>query len=561
MAKLFKSVKPIIPRHSAFNLGFESNLTTEFGRITPILVQECVPGDRFRISTQILMRMAPLFAPTMSRVSAHIRYFFFPDRLGNCDFETFISGGDDGNGTILTRDNVERIASMITIGVDDACNLLRSYFIAQGYTTDNAQKEVYKLFKSSSLFDYLGFPSPDTDEQQGYNSAWYTSTMRIDLRPFIAVASIYNEYYRDENLQDAIDIVNDTQGGDLFSYLLTFMSRDKAGKIVYDLFCVRTAAFEKDYFTSALPSPQRGEETTIGENDTRVYGDGRTAVESGYVDNQKIASGLSIGGSIVASVNEFRRAIAIQRFREASARFGARYFEYIRGFFNTKVSDARLQRPEFLGSSRIPITFGEVLQTSETNLTPQGSYAGRGLGGGATAPIKYKVKEFGWIIGILTIVPKPYYFQGWPRKYQRSNKFDFYNPLFANLGEQEIKQSELIYCYPDAMGDDSLDSSRVNVLNNKLFGYTPRYSEMRYNSNEVHGDFRTNLRDWHTARLLNPDLRENDSMLTSQFIKVDNEAANRIFNYRGTDYDHFWITLYNDIRAIRPMPRFATPSI
>lgn len=221
-----------------------------------------------------------------------------------------------------------------------------------------------------------------------------------------------------------------------------------------------------------------------------------------------------------------------------------------------------MQRPEFIGGSAIPIQFGEVLQTSETNLTPQGTYAGRGIAGGMTKNIKYKVKEFGWIVGIMSIMPKPYYFQGLPRKYQRINKLDFYNPLFANLGEQEIKQGELIFAQPGWNGSEITDPNFATALNNKLFGYTPRYSEMRYNLNEIHGDFRTSLKDWHTARILDVDTREQDSMLTSQFLQVDAESPNRIFNLQsGKNFDHFWIDMYNDIRAIRSLPKFATPSI
>lgn len=561
MAKLFKSVRPLSPKRNAFNLSFESNLTTEFGRLTPFLMQECVPGDSFRINTQMLIRMAPLFAPTMSRVNCYLHYFFFPDRLGNNDFETFITGGEDGNGTVTSRDGQERIAQLIYC---DVISVLRCI----GRSSLENKPNVDQLFGKSTLFDYLGFPSPDTDTGFDWGT-FENSTMRIDMRPFIAYASIYNEYYRDENFQKEVDIVKDCVGGDLVVYLESTVGVDKAAEILIRLFTLKIRNWEKDYFTSALPWPQRGEETTIGENDTRIYGEGsyRAQVIEGSqtyadIDRQSLANGLSIGGTIVASVNEFRRALSIQKFREASARFGARYFEYIRGFFGTKVSDARLQRPEFIGGSAIPIQFGEVLQTSETNLTPQGTYAGRGIAGGMTKNIKYKVKEFGWIVGIMSIMPKPYYFQGLPRKYQRINKLDFYNPLFANLGEQEIKQGELIFAQPGWNGSEITDPNFATALNNKLFGYTPRYSEMRYNPNEIHGDFRTSLKDWHTARILDVDTREQDSMLTSQFLQVDAESPNRIFNLQsGKNFDHFWIDMYNDIRAIRPLPKFATPSI
>lgn len=558
MAKLFKSVRPISPKRNAFNLSFESNLTTEFGRLTPILMQECVPGDSFRINTQMLIRMAPLYAPTMSRVNCYIHYFFFPDRLGNNDFETFITGGESGDGMIENRDGITRKASLIRCQLRDVVELLEPLY------NNNTETVMQKIFGVRSLYDYLGFPTWDYNDSNIAEEV-AGSDMSIDMRPFIAYASIYNEYYRDENFQKEIDVIKDCQGGDLIVYLLNLMDRAKVRVLVNNLFTTKQRNFEKDYFTSALPWPQRGDETTIGENDTRVYGEGRydapVSGSSAQIDRQQLANGLSIGGRIVASVNEFRRALSIQKFREASARFGARYFEYIRGFFGTKVSDARLQRPEFIGGSRLPIMFGEVLQTSETNITPQGSYAGRGLAGGMTKQVRYKCKEFGWIVGILSIMPKPYYMQGLPRKYQRLSNLDFYNPLFANLGEQEIKQSELAFTWAYDSGRSSITPDTAVALNNKLFGYTPRYAEMRYNPNEVHGDFRYSLLDWHTARILQSDARMQESMLTSQFLQVDPASPNRIFNAPQSGFDHFWIDMYHDIRAIRPMPRFATPTI
>lgn len=559
MAKVFRRVKPILAKRNKFNLSFESNTTTEFGRITPFLCQEVVAGDSFRVSAEMLVRMAPLFAPSFSRVNVFVRYYFISHRLLNNDFETFITGGEDGEGTITNRNGVERIAQRpyLVVGqwlqqaLDPLTELLNK----------SSQEILVELFGRCSLFDYLGFPTYDIDEDLGWDSFFRNFAERVDLTPFMAYQMMFNEYYRDQNFQDEVDLVADCQGN-IFDYLLAQNLPIRVVHLtIYNLLKIRIQNWEKDYFTSALPFPQRGEDTTIGENDVNLvntYDQYRAEIVGNYadVDMQEIARGLNISNKIVASVNEFRRAMAIQKFKEASARFGSRFTEYLRGFFGVSPTDSRLQRPEYLGGGRVPIMFGEVLQTSETNLTPQGSYAGRGIAGGQVPSFKSRFDEPGWIIGVLSVMPKPFYAQGWPRKFSRFDRFDWYNPLFANLGEQEILQKELVFDY-----NPSGTPSGSDQVNNKLFGYIPRYSEMRYNPSEIHGDFRYTLMDWHTARVMKPNQDLNLSMLNADFLAVDKNSANRIFNYRGGDFDHFWIEIFNKIDAIRPLPKFGTPLI
>ena len=517
MSNLFRSVKSTKLKRNKFDLSFESNLTTEFGRMTPVLCQEVVAGDSFRIKNEMLVRMAALYAPTFSRVNCYINYYFCSHRLLNDDYEIFITGGEDGEGTITTRSGVVRTASRPYVILGDVTTTLEAYWLTRGVTETQIILHLRKLFGKSSLFDYLGYPTFDVDDDWPVD-VLYTSKLKIDLTPFIAYNFIYNENYRDQNFQDEVDLVKDCQG-DLVAFLLgQGIYEDDVAKILINLFSIKYCNWEKDYFSSALPFPQRGEDTTIGENDTAVYNTaeeyraplgGTSPNQYADIDMQHIAEKLRVSGNIVASVNEFRRAMAVQKFKEAMARYCSRYTEFLRGIFGTSPTDSRLQRPEFLGGAKCPIMFGEVLQTSETNTTPMGSYAGRGIAGGNSGFIRGRFDEPGWIIGILTIRPKAFYMQGLPKKFTRFDRFDFLLPQFANIGEQEIKQSELIYDY-----DPDVQNSGVN---DKLFGYIPRYAEMRYNPSEVHGDFRKSLLDWHTARILTSN-QSSSSMLNSSFL-------------------------------------------
>lgn len=196
-----------------------------------------------------------------------------------------------------------------------------------------------------------------------------------------------------------------------------------------------------------------------------------------------------------ATINELRRAIAAQAFLEAEARGGSRYIEELYNIFGVKSSDARLQRPEYLGGGKQPIVISDVLQTSQTTQgdegSPQGNQSGVGASIGNGHGFRRRFEEHGYIMGFLSIIPKSSYQQGLPRMYQKFDRLDHYIPQFAHLGEQEIKNSELYFTgiTDTATNDDS------------VFGYTPRYAEYKFNNDQIHGDFRDELSFWHLGRI------------------------------------------------------------
>lgn len=576
MSNIFNSVKIKLQRKNKFNLSFASRLTTEFGRLTPFLFEEVLPNDTFKIKTAFRCQFAPLKFPVMQKFTLYAHYFFVPRRLAMNSWEDFITRGDDGT-TIIPYPVVALDEAMISE--------FEKHTLGSGHYTG-----------SSSLWDYLGFPSIQ-DGTEIFTSQRQSECHTIDILPFKVYQLVYNEWYRDQTLSKEIEIYPQIDG-----------VQNAEDQLYPDellpLFELRNRAWKKDYFTSALPDPQRGPDVTLplvgsmslakvpGQSDNipvtidhtintptgeehRIrnvpgnhaagynvlgYANGGISDQSGmvqnlfgHVDADDVINHVEARGGEIrsATINEVRRAFAIQRWYELAARAGNRYIEQILAHFGIRSSDARLQRPEYIGGAAIPVNVGDILQTSESGDTPLGTPAGIAQAAGIARLNKRKFtsEEHGYIIGILSVIPTAAYPQGLPRKFQRRSTFDFAWPLLANIGEQEIKRSELFHDWRNAPS-----------FGQNGFGYTPRYAEYKYNSDQVHGDFRTSLLDFHDARFF-----DTAPVLNSEFIEVDTsrdgeEGLNRIFAVTESQMtDHLWISLYNDIRGRRVLPKYGTP--
>lgn len=555
MANIFNSIRMKRPRRNAFNLSYESKLTLNMGELVPIMCMPVVPGDKFRVKTESLVRLAPLVAPMMHRVNVFTHYFFVPNRLVWNQWEDFITKGVDGEDV--------PIFPKITLGQSTA-----AFVLNQGY------------FNDSSLWDYLGLPSiksigSTNGRSPSPNSVAVPDQFQVSALPFRAYQMIYNEYYRDQNLTDEIDISLDSGS----------ISEQNA---LVDLLSIRRRAWEKDYFTSALPWLQRGPEVTVpvqgtgGSMDVVYNQDGTKRQvwrdyegrDFGYgvaYDNQMVATTsetletaylvgvdggvgnrgpeLDPNGTLKVNVdemginiNDLRTSNALQRWFERNARGGSRYIEQILSHFGVRSSDARLQRPQFLGGGRMPISVSEVLQTSSTDETsPQANMAGHGISAGINNGFKHYFEEHGYIIGIMSITPRSGYQQGVPRDFTKFDNMDFYFPEFAHLSEQEIKNQELFV-------------TNDNAYNEGTFGYTPRYAEYKYHQSEAHGDFRGNLSFWHLNRIF-----EDQPNLNTTFVECN--PSNRVFATSETEDDKFWVQMYQDIRALRLMPKYGTPML
>jgi len=519
--KLFDKIRITKPKLNKFDLSHERKMSLDMGKLVPILCQDIVPGDRVRMTAEILLRMTPMLAPIMHRVNVYTHFFFVPNRLVWSEWEDFITGGRLGFET--------PIAPYLQVN------------------EDNKDK-----FVKGSLADYFGIPTilPTQTVNQPID---------ISALPFRAYATIFNEYYRDQNLSAPLAITK-SSGAVIdpeYSILTTLRSR----------------CWEKDYFTSALPWPQRGEEvvlptdiqyktpatwrTALGVLQPGNIGTEKTGGGAGTADNGFLTAGnpadtdrevaIENIDNIGTTINDFRRAMSLQKWLEKNARAGSRYVEQILSHFGVRSSDARLQRPEYLGGGRNPVVISEVLSTYQNadaaDQYPQGNMSGHGISVGMNNGFKRTFEEHGYIIGIMSVLPKTAYQQGVPRHFRRTDKFDYFWPEFANIGEQEVKAAELFW-----------DFEENDVLNDSTFGYQSRYAEYKYAPSTVHGDFRDSLSYWHMGRIFNnaPPLNEN-------FVQAD--PTNRIYAVTDGDVQKIYCQIYNKVDALRPMPYFGTPSI
>lgn len=522
---IYSKVGSVRPRRSSFNLSYEKKFDCDMGQLIPVMCDEVVPGDYFKIDNQIVCRLQPTVAPILQEVNVFVHYFFVPYRLLDDNWESFITGGDDGNN---------------------------AYELPTWKPTST---------KEFSLWDYFGFPTDITPHDNFL-------PMRYPLN---AYNFIWNEYYRDENLQDEVDLNQEN---------------------------VLRRAWRKDYFTSALPWQQRGTSpalplsgnASVNLRSLSLFGDqdlgylpsdlvraDANGVEDSPVstsfflfDSSKSPVGISnsyrfgyllssnnktvrtspVSLNVSASapvdvsniatfdVSDLRLAFQVQKWMERNARSGVRYTEFLQSHFGVAPADARLQRPEYLGGSKSPMIISEVLQTSQSSSdSPQGTMAGHGIVAGESTVARYHVQEFGVIIGLLSIMPKASYQQGIGRQWLRRTRYDFYFPEFAHLSEQAVQNGELFY-------QDS------DTENSKIFGYQGRYNEMRSKQDQICGSLRKELSYWHLGRIF-----DNPPALNSDFITCN--PSKRIFAVQSVP--GIIVDYANIITAVRPLPATAEP--
>ena len=518
MKNIFQSVGMKKPRKNKFDLSHEKKMSMKMNNLYPIMMQEIVPGDKFRVKSEVLIRLAPMLAPVMHRMNVTTHYFFVPNRLVWSEWEDFITGGEDGNS-------------------------------APPFPYLNVTTDVQDYFVKGGLPDYFGIPPIDP--------LTTPAIKQISAIPFRAYQLIFNEYYRDQNVQEKIEVPKG--------------SGQQTNADTRTVTTMRTRAWEKDYFTSALPWSQRGGEATIplgniDENDVNylpqseaidtldptgsagaLHGtNGLLATSTGDPVQLKNIESIDVNAT---TINDLRKANRLQEWLERSARGGSRYIEQIFSHFGVKSSDARLQRPEFLGGGRQPVVISEVLSTySATDMgvpsaNPQGDMSGHGISVGQSNGFSKSFEEHGYVIGIMSVIPKTAYQNGVERTWFKFDKFSYYWPEFANLGEQEILNKELYMDWSDVAG-----------VNEETFGYQQRYAEYKYQQSSVHGDFRDNLKYWHMGRIF-----DNLPTLSEQFITAD--ADKRIFAVEDEDTDELYVQIYNKVDALRPMPYFSIPTL
>lgn len=517
MANIFQNSQFSRPKYSKFDLSHEKKFSLKMGKLVPIMVSDVMPGDKFRVKTEIFARMAPMLAPIMHRVNVYTHHFFVPNRLLWTEWEDFITGGPTGQSVPVAP-----------------------YIMVNDTTAPGFQK--------GSLADFLGVPPPPL--------TGITQPLKVSALPFRAYLQIYNDYYRDQNIQP--EVTAGTGGGDIGT-----------GGDFQNAVVLRSRAWEKDYFTSALPWSQRGGQVTmpfsaeVNYKNTSALVDTTTGLpypnavltsdSAGNLEaspgfNARIENIEDISNGI-STINDLRKAVRLQEWLEKSARGGARYIEQIMSHFGVKSSDARLQRAEYLGGGKSPMTISEVLSTyqsaasGEPDVNPQGNMSGHGYSVGSNHGFTKTFEEHGYVISIMSILPKTAYSQGLPRHLSRFDKLDYPWPTFGQLGEQEVRNKELYADYTAVTPNAELE-----------FGYQSRYAECKFMPSTIHGDFRDTLEYWHMGRKFAAQ-----PLLNESFIQAD--PTKRIFAVEDDTVDEIYCQVYHDVSAIRALPYFNNPTL
>lgn len=549
---VFQSVSGNRPLSSQFDLSHNRKFSFKPGILYPVLNAEAVPSDVFNYDANAVVRMAPMLSPVMHMVDVCMHSFFVPERLlmGPGLWEVFITGGALGDGKDARGNTVEP-----------------PYFVVNGEAVSTgAAISITQWMGPGSLPDFLGF-------QYSSDGTIGSDETRINARPFIAFWLIWNEYFRDQNVD--LDVVGlyesffKSSGGDITSVIFGMITGDPGP--AFNPFVLPRVCWTKDYFTSALPFAQRGEavEAPLTGNATITYrnpavvaaaagsatqalgvrdgtpnvnrsSDGTFDDPAGDTIIDNISSiALNAGGFTITAL---RTAARLQEWLEKMATGGSRYVEQIKAMFGVTSSDARLQRPEYLGGGKIPMHISEVIQSSADDGTPLAEMAGHGVTAGQVTGYRKFCEEHGFFMSFIFLRPQPAYQQGLPRMWWRRNdKLDYLWPTFARIGEQEVLTKE-VYYRNDADDDDD------------IFGYQQRYAEYKYIPSTVHGEFRTTLDFWHWGRQFDAV-----PTLSPEFVHCD--PSDRIFNVLSTGTDSLYCIVNNRITARRPLPYYGEPQL
>ena len=530
---------------STFDRSASVKTSFNAGDIVPFFLEEVLPGDTFNVKSSKVVRMQTLLTPMMDNVYLDTYYFFVPNRLVWKHWKEFNGENTESAWIPETTYAVPQITSPADTG-----------------------------FAVGTIADYFGIPTG-------------IPNLSVNALPFRAYALIMNEWFRDQNLSDPLVVPDDdaTVAGVNTGNFVSDVA--KGGKPYI-------AAKYHDYFTSCLPSPQKGPDVVIpvtsGAHYPVVAGEDHFTVLPGFEKagihlastagtnsnlgtftisgntsapyNSRVAGAadndiahpvnlwaVNDGSVASATINQLRLAFQIQKLYERDARGGSRYIEILKSHFGVTSPDARLQRPEYLGGNRVPINVNQVVQQSGTgsgSSTPQGTVVGMSQTTDSHSDFIKSFTEHGFIIGVMVARYDHTYQQGLDRMWSRKDRFDYYWPVFANIGEQAVKNKEIY--------------AQGNKEDDEVFGYQEAWADYRYKPNRVTGEMRSayaqSLDVWHLA-----DDYAARPTLSDSWIREDKTNIDRVLAVKSSVSNQFFADIYVQNRATRPMPLYSIPGL
>lgn len=527
-------------RRSSFKRPFSLLTTLNEGDLVPIYVDEVLPADTFRIDLNSLVRMSTPLYPVMDNCDIDYYMFFVPARLLWEHFENLMGQNDSS----FWAEDVEYTTPVTTAPSGGWAN--------------------------GTIADYFGIPTG-------------VENLKVNSLPFRAYAKIWNEWFRDENLQQPVTM-SKTDATTTGSNTGNKLTDAEAGGLPLKV------AKHKDYFTSCLPSPQKGEAVQLplngnayikyasgtkdkeyyklqDSNDKNRYGlylsdynnyqNGSVRIQATLgepfvnIKDDKTRNDIYLAadlGSVTATtINELRNAIAVQHILERDARTGTRYKEYLKGAWGVTSPDARLDRSEYIGGCRVPINVNQVIQTSSTNETsPQGNTGAYSMTTNSQHMCTYSATEHGFVIGLACVRVQHSYQYGLRRMWTRSTRFSYYDPMLANLGEQAVLNKEIY-----AQGNDK---------DEEVFGYQEAWADYKYRTNEVTCEMRSNyaqtLDAWHYA-----DKYTSLPTLSDTWIKEGKENIDRTIAVQSANSHQFICNFYFEQTWTRAMPVYNIPGL
>lgn len=537
-------------QRSVFDRSHSLKTSFNVGQLIPILAEEILPGDTVKLNTSKVVRLQTLLTPILDNLYCETYYFYCPNRILWKHWKEFCGENNESAWIPSTTYSEPKISSP-----------------AGG-------------FNVGTIADYLGLPVGvewDAD-----------SELAPSALPFRAYAKICDEWFRDQNLKDPL----------LISYDDAYQSGSNGSDYITDVAnggMPFVAAKFHDYFTSVLPAPQRGPAVgipidipvpfsgvlpvvtgdafntsqlvsqpalfgsyngsnnnyrlTVGNDSTVKISQSNDTYSMRPINLRVNVPDVNAGGAQVSfSVNELRLAFATQRYLEKMAYGGSRYTEILRTLFSVSAPDASLQRPEYLGGSRIPLNVSEVTNNAQTENEYLGDLGGMSVTADQHYDFTKSFTEHGWLIGVAVVRYKHTYCQGIPKKFLRTNFLDYYQPTFANLGNMPVYKAEL---YADG-----------NLVNGKssIFGYQEAWAEYRYSEDRCSGEMRpgiaNTLASWHLA-----DNYTSSPTLSSGWIDEDKSNVDRVLAVTSTVANQVFGDFYFQIDHTRPMPMYSIPGM